>query len=86
MNPRITLTINIPNQQKNLSSDMDLPSRSEPYKKNEIKTFPPCFSIFPSHRTDKVVNSQCTLLRGRRRRYIYKDHAYKDHNSTRPMR
>jgi hypothetical protein len=60
---------------------MDLPSRSEPYKKNEIKTFPPYFSIFSGHRTDIVVKSLCTQLRGRQWRYIYKDH-----NSNESMR
>jgi hypothetical protein len=42
---------------------MDLPYRSKLYKKNEIKTFPPCFSNFPGHRTDRVMNLLYTLLR-----------------------
>jgi hypothetical protein len=41
---------------------MDLPYRSKLYKKNEIKTFPH-FSNFPGHRTDRVMNLLCTLLR-----------------------
>jgi hypothetical protein len=45
-NPRLTLTLNIasytytPKQQKNLSSDMDLPPRNKPFKKNEINPSP----------------------------------------------
>jgi hypothetical protein len=54
---------------------MDLPSRSEPCKKNEIKTFPSHFSIFYGHHMDRVVNSLCTPLRGRQWCYIYKDHS-----------
>jgi hypothetical protein len=42
---------------------MDLPSRGEPCKKNEINTSPPWFSIFHVNRTDRVVNSLCPLLR-----------------------
>jgi hypothetical protein len=45
-----------------MNNNMDLPSRSKLSKKNEIKTFPPLFSIFPAHHTDRVVNSLCTLL------------------------
>jgi hypothetical protein len=40
---------------------MDLPSRTKPSKKNEIKTSSP-LSIFPGHRTDRVMSSFCTLL------------------------
>jgi hypothetical protein len=81
---------------------MDLPSRSKPSKKNEIKTSPPPlpagFSIFPAHRMDRVVNSLCTLL-GEGEGVIYiqitvaidmcdsiTPIAYEDHSSNGPLR
>jgi hypothetical protein len=77
---------------------MDLPSRSESYKKNEIKTFPPCFSIFSSHHTDRL-RTHCALCLGEDDDTIYIEIivamgvgdattpiAYEDHSSNGPMR
>jgi hypothetical protein len=77
---------------------MDLPSRGEPHKKNELKTFPPYFSIFHGHRTDRVTNSHA-LCSGEDDSAIYimitaamsagdatTPIAYEDHSSNGPMR
>jgi hypothetical protein len=77
---------------------MNLPSRSEPYKKNEIKTSPPLFSNFMvtvrtqlwTHYALSLGEDECTI-------YITitvatgvgdatTPVAYKDHSSTEPMR
>jgi hypothetical protein len=76
LNPILTLIFNIAsnthlNNNKNLSSVMDLPSRSKPCKGNEIKTIPPYFSNFPGHRTNRLTNSLCTLLEKTKALYIY---------------
>jgi hypothetical protein len=74
---------------------MNLPSRSEPCKKNEIKTCPPCFSIFLGCHANRVTNS----LSGKDEGVIYikitvamcagdatTPVAYEDHSRNEPMR
>jgi hypothetical protein len=104
LNPILTLIFKIAsnthlNNKKNLSSVMDLPSRSKPCKGNEIKTIPPYFSNFPGHRTNRLTNSLCTLLEKTKALYIYthirvaigtgdttSPIAYEDHSSSGAMR
>jgi hypothetical protein len=83
---------------KNISSDINLPSRSEPCKKNEIKTIPPCFSIFPgtvqtesrthyalcSGEDDGAIYIKITVAMGAGNTTT--PVAYEDHSSNGPMR
>jgi hypothetical protein len=44
---------------------MDLPSRRVNFARKMKQNLPLCFSIFLSHRTNRVVNSLCPLLKGK---------------------